>query len=311
MKTMRRHLVIALVVLAVTAGPAAAQLPDLTPPVIVCGTADTSWHPSNVGISCTASDPESGVPNAADQAFDLFTTVAAGTETNNAATGTRLVCNGFLVPLCSTAGPVGGNMVDLKAPANPLTIQSTDHLVGIWTRDRTIAMAFGAGSDGGSGVDGFSWAFTRTPSSVPDAVKDGEETARDTTSALLGSGVWYFHLSTVDNVGTWSAPAHVGPFLVDVARPAVRPLSMFGRPGQVMRLRYRTADNSGRTRERLTLRRNGAVVRTWSRAMAGAPWGMVQRVSWRPRVAGTYSLCVSAWDPAANNQRGCRRFRVA
>jgi hypothetical protein len=308
---MRRLLVIALVVLAVTAGPAAGQLPDLTPPVIVCGTADSSWHPSNVGISCTASDPESGIPNAADQAFELFTTVLSGAETNNAATESRLVCNGFLIPLCATAGPVGGNMVDLKAPSNPVLIQSTDHLVGIWTRDRTIAMAFGAGSDGGSGVDGFSYVFTRSPGSTPDAVKDAEESARDTTSAVLGNGVWYFHLATVDNLGTWSAPAHLGPYLVDVGRPFVRPLSMSGRVGQVMRLRYRTTDNAGRTRERLTLRRNGAVVRVWARAMAGAPWGMVQRVSWRPRAAGTYSLCVSAWDPAGNNQRGCKQFRVA
>jgi hypothetical protein len=279
--------------------------------MIVCGTADGSWHPSNVGISCTASDPESGLANAADQAFDLFTTVLAGTETNNATTDDRQVCNGYLVPLCATAGPIGGSMVDLKAPSNPVTIQSTDHLVSIWTQDRTIAIAFAAGDDGGSGVDGFSYVFTQSPTTTPDAVKDAEESARDATSALLTSGVWYFHLATVDNVGAWTAPAHLGPYLVDVARPAVRAIYMFGRVGQVMNLRDRTADNAGRTREKLTLRRNGAVVRTWSRAMAGASWGMIQRVGWRPRRAGTYSLCVSAWDPAGNNQRGCKQFRVA
>jgi hypothetical protein len=307
---MRRLSATALVLLGVTAAPAAAQLPDLTPPVIVCGASDGFWHPSNVSISCTASDPDSGVPNAADQVFNLTTAVLADSETNNAATGTRLVCNGYLIPLCSTAGPINGNMVDLKAPDNPLTIASSDHVVGTWSRDRTITMTFTAGDDGGSGVDGFSYIFSSSPGTSPDAMKDGEETLRDATSGLLTSGVWYFHLATMDNVGNWSVATHSGPYLVDIAKPVVLALPRVGRAGQIVPLRYRTADNSGKTRERVTLRRGGVLLRAWTRPVAGAPWGMIQRVLWRPRAAGRYSLCVNATDPAGNGRRSCAPITV-
>ena len=89
-----RYAFAALVILALAALPAGAQVPDATPPVVTCGTADGTWHAVDAVIACTASDPESGIPNPSDQAFDLTTSVPAGTETNDAATGTREVCNG-------------------------------------------------------------------------------------------------------------------------------------------------------------------------------------------------------------------------
>jgi hypothetical protein len=239
-----------LLVLALAALPAGAQVTDTTPPEVTCGTADGVWHAENVAIHCTATDPESGIPNPDDQAFDLSTNVLDGEETSNASTDTRNVCNGATPTLCSTAGPIGGNMVDRKAPVvvcasasafwrandasiacsptdggsnvanpgqasfslttnvpdgtatanaltdsqsvcdnvalctqagpiggnkidkrkptNPTQIRSTDHRIGKWSRDRTIAMAFTAGGDVGSGVDGFSRSWTRFGSSQPD-----------------------------------------------------------------------------------------------------------------------------------------------
>jgi hypothetical protein len=51
---------------------------DATPPHISCGTADGSWHNSDVQIGCTASDPESGLANAADASFVLTTSIPFG-----------------------------------------------------------------------------------------------------------------------------------------------------------------------------------------------------------------------------------------
>lgn len=299
------------VVIAVAVLPAGAQVADTTEPVVTCGSADTAWHADDVSIACTAEDPESGIPNPDDRAFNLTTNVPDGTETADAATDTRQVCNGATPdPLCATAGPIPGNMVDKRTPRNPSRIRSSDHVVQRWSRDRRISMVFNAGADGGSRVDGFSIAWTRIATSLPDQTIDRQQTARGATSGLLGNGRWYFHIRTGDNVGNWSGAAHRGPYLIDRARPSVRALAASGRVGRTLRLRYRTADNNGRTRERLTVLRSGSVVRSWTRGMATARWRLIQSALWTPSTAGAYAFCVQAWDPAGNARRDCAGVSV-
>jgi len=89
---------------------------DTTPPAVSCEPADGDWHADDVAVACTAEDPESHVPNPDDRAFELGTNVPAGSETADAATGTRDVCNG--VDLCAPAGPVPGHKVDKRARAH-------------------------------------------------------------------------------------------------------------------------------------------------------------------------------------------------
>jgi Ca2+-binding RTX toxin-like protein len=281
---------------------------DTTAPVVSCESPDGDWHADNVAVACTAQDPESHVPNPDDQAFALGTNVPAGSETADAATGTLGVCNG--AGLCSTAGPVTGNKIDRKAPANPADVRSTDHSVGKWSSDREVSIAFDAATDGGSGVDGISYSWTTAPTSSPDASKDAEETATGITSPSLGNGRWFLHIATVDNVGNWSSTDHYGPFLVDGERPRARALSATGRAGTQIRLRYRTADNTGLTRERITVVRAGSVVAAWSRPLAAARWSTIQSVLWTPRSRGSYSFCVQARDPAGNTRSDCAPVTV-
>jgi hypothetical protein len=87
---------------------------DKTAPAVNCGSADGTWHPADVSIGCTATDGGSGVTPATDETFSLHTNVAAGTENSNASTGTRTVSDA--AGNTATAGPVGGNKVDKKAP---------------------------------------------------------------------------------------------------------------------------------------------------------------------------------------------------
>jgi probable HAF family extracellular repeat protein len=94
--------------------------PDTTAPKIECGTADDLWHSEDVSIPCAVSDDGVGLADpTADAGFTLTTSVPAGTETADAPTDSREVCDA--AGNCATAGPVGGNKVDKKAPVISIT----------------------------------------------------------------------------------------------------------------------------------------------------------------------------------------------
>lgn len=116
-----------------------------TPPTVSCGSAPTGWSAANVSIACTASDPNVGIQDPADASFSLTTSVAAGTETNSASTGSRTVFN--TAGVSSTAGPITGIKVDRKGPSITVTSPtSTTYLLG------QVVTASYACTDGGSGV---------------------------------------------------------------------------------------------------------------------------------------------------------------
>jgi hypothetical protein len=118
---------------------------DRTPPVVSCAAPDGAWHADNVTIGCTASDAASGLANATDASFALTTNVAAGDETAAAQTGTHTVCD--VRGNCATAGPVGGNRVDRKAPSVAISVPAS----GIYPHGGVMTLSYTA-VDGGSGV---------------------------------------------------------------------------------------------------------------------------------------------------------------
>jgi hypothetical protein len=91
---------------------------DTVPPLISCAASDGIWHATDVTIACDATD-DGVLANPADASFALATSIAAGTETANGFTGSRQVCD--KAGNCTTAGPIGGNKVDKKAPSISLT----------------------------------------------------------------------------------------------------------------------------------------------------------------------------------------------
>jgi hypothetical protein len=115
--------------------------------------------------------------------------------------------------------PLAQWSVDTVAPQNP-ALTSPDHAVGYWSTNPAVNIAFSNAQDGWSGVDGYSYVWDQSPTTVPDTVKDAEETATGTTSPVLADGSWYFHLRTVDNAGNWSDPTTVGPFKIDRTPPS-------------------------------------------------------------------------------------------
>jgi hypothetical protein len=180
------------------AGPIGPFKIDRAAPVVSCGSADSAWHALNQIVSCTASDGGSGLADAGDASFSLSTTVADGSETPGAYTGSYDVYDN--VGHSSTAGPVGPFKIDLKAPA--ISCDSAD---SIWhATNQSVACT---ASDGGSGLaDAGDASF-----SLSTTVADGDQTA----SAYTGSHDVY------DNVGHSTTAGPVGPFKVDRQGPAI------------------------------------------------------------------------------------------
>ncbi len=118
---------------------------DDIPPYVTCGSADGLWHATDVSISCSAADSLSGLAKPADVSFLLTTSVPAGTETNNAFTNSHNVLD--VAGNSTTAGPIGGNMVDKKPPSITITTPTaTAYLL-----NQSVLASYGC-VDGGSGL---------------------------------------------------------------------------------------------------------------------------------------------------------------
>jgi hypothetical protein len=171
---------------------------DKVAPTISCGAADGNWHAADVSIACTASDTRSGVSPASDASFNLSTNVPAGTETNNAQTGTKQVSDA--AGNTATAGPIGGNKVDKKAPGF-----SCDSPDTAW-HGADVSLNC-TSSDGGSGLANAGDASFSLSTNVPA----GTETA----TAQTGSR------ELKDAVGNTSTAGPLGPNKIDKKAPGV------------------------------------------------------------------------------------------
>jgi hypothetical protein len=108
---------------------------------------------------------------------------------------------------------------DATDPHNPDGFTSS-HSMGTWSSDDTIDFSWTGAWDATSGVYGYSFDWTQSPATLPDASMDS--TSPSTTSPPLGTGSdWYFHVRTRDVAGNWAPDAyHVGPFYIDASPPA-------------------------------------------------------------------------------------------
>jgi sugar lactone lactonase YvrE len=159
-----------------------AQSTDVTPPFISCGTPDGLWHANDVTIACTAADSGSGLANAADASFTLSTSVPAGTETANASTNSRTVCD--QAGNCAIAGPISGIKVDKKPPAITLTNPAANSSFIV---NQSVLASY-ACADGGSGVASCSGPVASS-SAVPTAA----------------AGLFTFTVNATDAVGNASS----------------------------------------------------------------------------------------------------------
>ena len=106
-------------------------------------------------------------------------------------------------------------------PSNPASATSSSHTTGSWSSDNTVDMSWTAGTDGsGSGIAGYSIAWSLDAPSIPDHVLD--TSGLSTTSPALADGAWYFSLRSVDQAGNWSTDLLFnGPYWIDANPPGV------------------------------------------------------------------------------------------
>jgi len=155
---------------------------DVTPPQFECDGPDGAWYAADVTIACSASDEGSGLVDPADAAFSLATHVDPDVETSHARTDSRRVCDA--AGNCATAGPLGGNRVDKKAPIAVISLPSP---LTAYQFGEVVAAGYSC-SDNGSGI-----------STCAGPVSDGA--AIDTHSV----GTRTFTVQTTDVVGNESS----------------------------------------------------------------------------------------------------------
>ena len=83
---------------------------------------------------------------------------------------------------------------DATPPVPPITLVSGNPAVGTCSADRTVAVIWSPASDsaGGSGVTGYSVAWSTAATTLPDPIVDLDQ--RATTSSELATGAWYVHI---------------------------------------------------------------------------------------------------------------------
>ena len=186
-----------------TAGPISGNKVDKKAPSFLCDAPDGLWHASDVSLGCTASDGGSGLadsPN--DASFSLSTSVTAGNENDNASTGSRNVADA--VGNAATAGPIGGNKVDKKAPAlasNGATA-SADGTNG-WYKT-AVTNGFTA-TDGGSGF---------APSGALTQSFSKSSGASEGSTVKIASG------AVSDAVGNSNSGIDSAEFKIDLSNPS-------------------------------------------------------------------------------------------
>jgi Glycine rich protein len=151
---------------------------DRSAPTVDCEAPDGRWHGADVSLSCSASDGGAGLADAADAEITLATSVAPGSETANAATGSRTIEDA--AGNSTSVGPIAGIKVDRLAPA--ITIDSPT--AGGYSYGQAVAAAYGC-DDGGSGVA--SCAGPVAPGQQIDTATAGAKTFTVTASDRAGN----------------------------------------------------------------------------------------------------------------------------
>ncbi|MBU1087073.1 MAG: PQQ-binding-like beta-propeller repeat protein [Candidatus Omnitrophica bacterium] len=184
------------------------------------------------GGSITFSDINVTIPIAGTE--ELYVTVdLAGTVTDGAIVDISVPVNGITFEFSPDAedsilNSAGSYIVDSMVPSSVLDLATTSHnnAISIWndpqSRDNTVTVSWSLATDSASGVDGYSVLWDNNPTTLPDSVKDIEQTQNSITSAALSdANTHYVHVRSVDNVGNWeSTAASLGPFYIDTSVPA-------------------------------------------------------------------------------------------
>ncbi|MBM4248671.1 MAG: hypothetical protein FJ149_04430 [Euryarchaeota archaeon] len=115
-------------------------------------------------------------------------------------------------------------VVDRTPPANPVVVSDTHPEPGTWYSASIVHVLWKDVGKDVSGIDGYSYSWDRSPGTVPDDVKEVEESVHDATSPALSPGKWYFHIRARDKALNWNASATTfGPICIGTAPDTTPP----------------------------------------------------------------------------------------
>jgi len=126
-----------------------------------------------------------------------------------------------------TAEDVNTNIThDITPPTTISDLQTTSHpdAIGSWhiqSQDNSVDITWTAATDATSGLDGYSIICDTNPDTIPDEIKDIEETVTSYTCTFSDGTSNYFHIRAVDNAGNWGDAVHLGPFYIDTESPTI------------------------------------------------------------------------------------------
>ncbi|KAA3612927.1 MAG: hypothetical protein DWQ01_04275 [Planctomycetota bacterium] len=113
-------------------------------------------------------------------------------------------------------GPI---QIDMTEPGAASNLSSSTHPVGSWIHDNFVKMNWDLATDDASGVSGYSFSFSPSPS-LPDEVKDLEDV--DYRNQTVADGSWYFNIRTLDKAGNWDSDfVSYGPIQADNTPPGL------------------------------------------------------------------------------------------
>jgi hypothetical protein len=109
--------------------------------------------------------------------------------------------------------------IDTVAPANPTTLSSPSHSVNVWSNNNKVTIQWSGASDDRSGICGYSYSWSHSPTTVPDSSLDTSQTSL-VDYPLGDAGDWWFHIRSIDVAGNAGVGAvHLGPIKIDTDLP--------------------------------------------------------------------------------------------
>ncbi len=108
-------------------------------------------------------------------------------------------------------GPI---LIDTTAPGAPGAVSSSSHAVGVASCSTTVAAAWGAAADQGSGVAGYRVLWDAAPATVPVGAPNvfGTIYTQDIGSSIFAR---YLHVRAVDAAGNMGPTVHFGPIFAN------------------------------------------------------------------------------------------------
>ena len=200
---------------------------DQTPPVTtseLTGTlGENGWYVSDVSISLSASDTDSGEAYT-EYSFDQLDWYVYSEPI--------ILQNEGLTDVFYRSIDNAGNVestkvvsisIDTIAPTIP-NLSETSHDLNFWNRNNLVDIQWSTSCDDISGLLGYYLVYDFDLDTMPDE-SDIFVTEPFISGKVLNSGVWYVHIRACDLAGNWAEGVlHVGPIKIDRTTPSTQDL---------------------------------------------------------------------------------------